>query len=192
ALADKVTDRVDRDSARADDGPYDELRDVVRDSVERANETSHLMHRDGQNGRVQGENRRVFFGLGGAAQIEAEDVERIAWPAPDAVGVRAGVADPLALSHEGGRKHRRYGTLEYLEDRFRENPQLFENWIRRPLDPVAFYDRRMPALMRGSDGRPFHLTRRQWELIRLWISKLQERDGAEPVSAVAPDSGRPA
>ena len=41
------------------------------------------MHRDGQNGRIQGENRRVFSGLGGAAQIDAEDVERIAWPAPD-------------------------------------------------------------------------------------------------------------
>jgi len=84
----------------------------------------------------------------------------------------------MALTESGTAKHRRYALLEYLEDRFRENPGLFEQFIRRPVDPSPYWDRRMPAFMRGSDGRPIHLTRRQWEIFRQWIRLLQEEAAA--------------
>ena len=86
--------------------------------------------------------------------------------------VLQGAADPLVLSHTGTRKHRRQAALQYLEDHFRDNPALFRRWIRTPLDSSQYFDRRMPALMRGSDGRPYHLTRRQWEIIRMWIGRI--------------------
>lgn len=60
----------------------------------------------------------------------------------------------------------------FLEQRFREDPGLLDRWIRAPLEPSRFYDKRMPPLMRGSDGRPYHLTRRQWNILRAWVARL--------------------
>ena len=64
-----------------------------------------------------------------------------------------------------------------LEDRLREAPDLMDRWLRPPLDPNPFFDRRMPALMRGSDGRPIHLTRRQYELLQA-LGAADSRGGA--------------
>ena len=36
-----------------------------------------------------------------------------------------------------------------------------------------FFDRKMPALMRGSDGFPMHITRRQYNLLLAWASYLR-------------------
>ena len=82
--------------------------------------------------------------------------------------------DAMPVSDRGSRKHRRYNAIEYLRDRLREEPELLEKWIRPPRDASPYYDRRMPALMRGSDGLPIHLTRRQYELIRLWVSRQED------------------
>lgn len=172
SLADNLIDREGRGTMRNSEWPKEEMTEIVRDIFERAFETSDLMHRDYQNWRSTNENRRTLLRLGGNSPFDAEDVAEMMWPVSDDARVEKGTGDPLALSHEGTRKHRRYVVLEYLEDRFRENPGLFEEWIRRPVDPNPFFDRRMPALMRGSDGRPFHLTRWQWELIRRWIRSL--------------------
>jgi hypothetical protein len=77
----------------------------------------------------------------------------------------------MPVSQLGQRKHRRYNAIEYLRDRLKEEPDLIEKWLRLPRDNEPLFDRRMPALMRGSDGQPMHLTRRQYQLIRLWAGR---------------------
>jgi hypothetical protein len=180
SLADNLADREDREGPRAGQWTMDELREIVLDIFERAFETSSLMNKDYQNTRSHGDNRNRFIDMGTTAPFDREDIEAMLWPdvMKDLKPLTEGKADAEELSGAGVRKHRRYAAIAYLEDRFRENPELFHQWIRRPLDPNPFFDQRMPALMRGSDTRPWHLTRRQWEIVRLWIQKLQEaRDG---------------
>ncbi|GAA6179576.1 hypothetical protein NBRC116594_10140 [Shimia sp. NS0008-38b] len=80
----------------------------------------------------------------------------------------------MPVSMLGQRKHRRYNAIEYFRDRLREEPGLIEKWIRIPRAPERFYDRRMPALMRGSDSNAMHLTRRQYDLIQLWAKRQRE------------------
>jgi hypothetical protein len=182
SLADNLADREDRAGPRGGEWTMDELREVVLDIFERAFETSNLMNKDYQNSRSRGENNNRFDDMGMTSPFDREDIEAMLWPdiMNDLAALKEGKADAEDLSATGTRKHRRYAAVAYLEDRFRENPELFHQWIRRPLDPNPFFDRRMPALMRGSDTRPWHLTRRQWEIVRLWIQKLQEapKDGS--------------
>ena len=185
SLADNLTDRADRAAARKeDDWTLEELRDIVRDIFERAFETSDLIHKDYQNQRCHRDNLDTLAELGRTSAFDREDVVGLLWRgiADTIAAVSEGKASPLHLAEGGERKHRRYAAIEYLEMRFRENPELFDKWIRRPLDPNPYFDTRMPALMRGSDTRPWHLTRRQWELVRLWVRKLQ---------ATAPPAAKP-
>lgn len=176
SLADNLADREDRDGPRNGNWSLEELREMVVDIFERAFETSSLMNKDYQNARCQDDNRGRFEDMGTTAPFDREDIEAMLWTdlRRNTKPVTEGKADAEDLSATGVRKHRRYATAAYLEDRFRENPELFQQWIRRPLDPNPFFDKRMPALMRGSDTRPWHLTRRQWETVRLWVQKLQE------------------
>ena len=175
SLADNLADRTDRSAARNKNAwTLDELRDIVGDIFERAYETSDLVHKDYQNVRCHSENEATLGDLGRTSPYESEDVDHMLWEniVANRAAVRRGQATAFQLSEGGERKHRRYNAVEYLEMRFRENPELFKTWIRKPLDPNPYFDKRMPALMRGSDTRPWHLTRRQWELVRLWIDKL--------------------
>ncbi len=189
SLADNLADRTDRAGARKpDEWSLQELGEIVGDIFERALETSNLLHKDYQNQRCHSDNLGTLEDLGRTSPYDVDDVEAMLWEniANDVASVRDGKASPHRLSEGGERKHRRYGAIEYLEMRFRENPELFDTWIRRPFDPNTFFDTRMPALMRGSDTRPWHLTRRQWELVRLWISKLQ---AATPTAPETPKAG---
>ncbi|MDP2338589.1 MAG: hypothetical protein Q8N05_19500, partial [Bacteroidota bacterium] len=179
SLADNLADREDRSSVRITGGlSKDELGELVLDMLERALETSDLMHRDYQNARAARTNRNELAESGTRSPFDADDLSAMLWPVPSATLIKEGRVGGMALSEAGTGKHRRYAALEYLEDRFRENPALFEQMIRRPVDPNAYFDRRMPALMRGSDGRPLHLTRRQWEIFRQWIAALKAEASA--------------
>ncbi|MFO1323632.1 MAG: hypothetical protein U1F15_06170 [Burkholderiales bacterium] len=174
SLADNLADRDDRASVRAAQAwTKDELGELVLDILERAFETSTLMNRDYQNYRASGTNVDEAANLGTRSPFDNDDLREMLWPVPDPALVTEARTHALALSEAGTRKHRRYAALEYMEDRFRENPALFDQWIRRPVDRNPFFDRRMPALMRGSDGRPLHLTRRQWEIFREWIARVR-------------------
>jgi hypothetical protein len=178
SLADNLADREDRATPRSKKWSQDELGELVADILERALETSDLMHRDYQNWRSVRTNINEHSEAGLRSPFDTDDVRAMLWPVPDAKLINEGKVSAMALSESGTWKHRRYATLEYLEDRFRENPGLFEQIVRRPADPNPYFDRRMPALMRGSDGRPLHLTRRQWEIFRQWIEVLQAKTSA--------------
>jgi hypothetical protein len=174
SLADNLADREDRDGVRAlQEWTRAELGEIVIDILERAFETSELVHKDYQNLRSARTNLSELADAGPRSPFDADDVRTMLWPVPSPALVIEGRISAMTLSETGNWKHRRHAAIEYLEDRFRENPSAFEQWIRRPVDPNGYYDRRMPALMRGSDGRPFHLTRRQWEIFRAWIQALK-------------------
>lgn len=186
SLADNLADRDDRSTPRTRTWTRTELTELVADILERAFETASLVHKDYQNFRSRRTNDQTLINRGPSSPFDAEDVSSFLWPAPDAQAIQDGRMGGMPLSAVGDRKHRRMMAIEYLEDRFRESPDLFEQWIRRPVSPSPYFDKRMPALMRGSDGQPLHLTRRQWEILRAWIDALR----AEATVAGAPGPGR--
>ena len=178
SLQDGLADRMSRDEVRDDSIDDDALEAIVVDIFERALETSDLMNKDAQNDRSRQSN------LGrpnGDLPTPSPDFEasprRTLWPSinPRSTGSPAAgqsrQVDAMPVSQQGQRKHRRYNAIEYIRDRLREEPDLIEKWIRLPLDNEPLFDRRMPALMRGSDGQPMHLTRRQYEMIRRWAAR---------------------
>lgn len=188
SLQDGLSDRENRASARDGTILDDELEAIVADIFERALETSDLMNKDAQNYRARITNRTEYAGPSGgnldlpnpSPSFEASP-HRTLWPTIDqrlsaspAYPVTPQSVDAMPVTMVGQRKHRRYNAIEYFRDRLREEPDLIEKWIRIPRPPERFYDRRMPALMRGSDRNAMHLTRRQYELIQLWAKRQRE------------------
>lgn len=179
SLQDGLSDRSLRNEPRVDALTDAELEAIVADIFERALETSELMNKDAQNDRSRLTNfrRQTPVDLPLPSPDFEENPRGTLWGTinPQAtarpVPVSALEADAMPVSFRGQRKHKRYNALEYVRDRLREEPDLIEKWLRAPLDPSPLYDRRMPALMRGSDGHPMHLTRRQYEILRLWAAK---------------------
>ena len=147
SAADGLTDRVRRGDVRDPAYVADESLTTleIRDLMERVLETMDNMNLDAENSRLGGE-----FPL-----LE---------PLP---------GRPLPLTEFGRQKHRRFVALEVFEDILREQPDLVERVIREPLAQSPVFDRRMPALMRGADGRPMHLTRRQYDLLMAWGERLR-------------------
>jgi hypothetical protein len=167
SAADGLADRVAREAVH--DAAYAADRDLtsreVRDLFERALETMENINVDAQNDRVTGfENLRIAAQLGRLP----EDADGRAFPTRPPLPGR-----PLPLSDGGRALHRRFVALEVIEDILREQPQLLETYVREPRTEEPYYDRRMPALMRGSDRAPMHLTRRQYDLLRVWMAALR-------------------
>jgi hypothetical protein len=154
SLADGLADRVTRhevaDPAYVEDVALTSLE--VRDFFERALETMENVNVDAQNDRTRQENPS---NMGAFLLVE---------PLED---------QPLPLTQRGRQKHRRFVALEVLEDVLRENPSLIRTWIREPLSPERSYNQQMPPVMRGSDGRPMHITRRQYDLLVAWARHLR-------------------
>ena len=179
SLQDGLADRMLRDDVRDDSIDDDELEAIVADIFERALETSDLMNKDAQNDR----SRQTNFARPGGVDLPAPSPDfeasprRTLWRSSNPLSTNSPAAgqsrqaDAMPVSQQGQRKHRRYNAIEYIRDRLREEPDLIEKWIRLPLDNEPLFDRRMPALMRGSDGQPMHLTRRQYEMIRRWAAR---------------------
>lgn len=166
SLADGFADRVQRlevsdpDFAAADSTTYE-----VRDLMERVFETMGLVNVDFQNERAQRENRGVASALGLPPEIAAGQ----AFSRPPTIEGR-----PLPLTENGRLRHHRLLALEAFEDLLREQPDVIDRVIRPPGTAERFYDRRMPALYRGSDRHPMHLTRRQYDLLKAWAAQLRE------------------
>lgn len=184
SLQDGLSDRAIRDSARDGSISEDELEAIVADIFERALETSDLMNKDAQNNRAFLTNRGEYRdGTGNPLVLPypASDFESnphgTLWPtingmpAANSGPVAPQSVDAMPVTFLGQRKHRRYNAIEYLRDRLKEEPELIEKWLRPPRPTDVYYDRRMPALIRGSDRHAMHLTRRQYELIQRWAKR---------------------
>nr|MDJ0893862.1 hypothetical protein [Alphaproteobacteria bacterium] len=187
-LADNLKDRVDRDDVHdvyANVSDEEFSRDI-EDLFQRIWETVGLVNLDGQNfaaqtrefGRPPFDTSRIDFQLDG---------------------------NVLPLTKHARRMHRRLGSTEVVEDVFRERKARSEDQARRNESPRSLdqllnqppqpngdlgQDRdgrrnsfgKMPALMRGSDFRPLHLTRRQQTVLKEWIRRLslERRGGGRP------------
>lgn len=166
SLADGLSDRVSRQ--RVSEPDYVEAMELttaeVGDLMERVLETMEAMNLDFQNDRVRRENRGIALAQG-LSETAAEDK---AFPRMEPILER-----PLPLTELGRQRHRRFVSLEVFEDRLRENPDLIARWIREPMTGERYYDRKMPALMRGSDRYPMHITRRQYDLLVAWANRLR-------------------
>lgn len=165
-LADGLKDRVDREEVHApayvDD--MEATTHEVRDLMERVFETMGLVNVDYQNARARAENRAIAEAQG----LPAADGEDKAFPRLEPLDDR-----PLPWTEIGRQQHERFLALEVFEDVLRERSDVIELWIREPGTQERYYDRRMPALYRGSDRYPMHLTRRQYELLQAWAARLR-------------------
>jgi hypothetical protein len=166
SLADGLADRVHRDDV-LEPAYVEQLEKTaaeVNDLLERVLETMESINLDFQNQRVRGENRAIAIAQG----LSETAAEGKAFPPMNPLP-----GQPLPLTALGRQRHRRLIALEVLEDKLREQPNLISQWIREPNTTDRFYDRKMPALMRGSDRYPMHVTRRQYDLLLAWAKRLQ-------------------
>ncbi|MGQ0773924.1 MAG: hypothetical protein ACT4NY_05825 [Pseudonocardiales bacterium] len=170
SAADGLTDRVRREDVH--DPGYVADRELttleVRDLFERILETVDNINIDVQNERARFENAVIAQALG----LPPEQAQDRAFPPAEPL-----LGRPLPLTEKGRQRHRRFVALEVIEDLLREQPDLIQRLVREPMTGERYYDRRMPALMRGSDRHPLHLTRRQYDLLTAWAAVL--RSGTE-------------
>ena len=170
-LYETFADRAYLGGGESYDGPPDKLSDEdlrkeVADLFRRAYETVGLINVDAMNHRLK--------------QPFSKEMQQT-------------VPGSRALTQLAGDKHRRLASPETLEDILREQPQRKdtrrvildpgpdndkEGLLNLPPDdsgevPKANAFNRMPALMRGSNFGPLHLTRRQIEALRRWLSALR-------------------
>ncbi len=165
ALSDGLSDRVHREDVHNEAYFEDEqISAEIRDLLEKILETMGLINLDAQNDRVRSENRRIAEQNG----LPPSYGENQAF-----LKIESLKEQPFPITENGRQKHRRLVALEVLEDKLRENPNLIEKWIRKPMTGDKFYDKKMPALMRGSDRYPLHLTTRQYDTLLGWVKKLR-------------------
>lgn len=168
SLADGLSDRVNRDDVNQAAYVNDlELTAAeVRDLLERVLETMEAMNLDFQKDRARQENRSIAVF---DENLPPEAAANKSFPEIEPV-----LGRPLPLTEFGRQRHRRFISLEVFEDMLRERPELVDKWIREPMTEEKYYDRKMPALMRGSDRYPMHITRRQYQLLIAWANRLRQ------------------
>jgi len=171
--ADGLFDRNAKDLAAVvswADSPDPDTEAEILDLFERVAETFGAINLDHENERLKSFN-----------QLAADAQGRLRDHAPQSpfTAPLALPGFPLPLTHVGSLRHRRLLALDYLIERFREQPQFLDALIRPPWDTSPFYDARMPALMRGSDLRPLRLSRFQYERLSHWIQSLPRRGPIE-------------
>ena len=186
SLADGLADRVLRAEVRdpawtqGDNAPVTERE--IQDLIARAFETVSLANLDATNDYFQAENRNhAVRSVPYAANLD--DTAARLWTAntptgEDALaqvfsGVGLGVSEPFPLTALGRDAHRRNTVALFLRALILKYPDFMERWVRVPATPDRFYDRRMPALMRGGDRMPLHITRRQFDLMCAWVETLK-------------------
>jgi hypothetical protein len=179
SIADNLTDREMRHDVRQPGWSNGEnwraSEAEIDDLLDRAFETEGLSNLDAWNKTLRSENISDAVYRGDANP--PRDPKTLLWR-----DLRAQTVLNLPLTEQGRWRHRRNSSDEFFEQLIRDDRELVEKWIRTPDDDQSlYYDRRMPALMRGSDRRPLHLTRRQLEAFKKWVAELRRRqDGERP------------
>ena len=176
SLADDLKDRVARDVEESFGSlPFEEMSGEVQDIFQRAWETMGLINLDAMNTKADFRDDATQPGSVGAPFVPPVS------------------SHPLPLTQHGRRAHHRLAALDVLDNLLRERDARVETGTEAGYPTLRSLDdlinappnldgttaagnsyRKMPALMRGSDGSPFHITRRQYDLLQLWIRRQQE------------------
>lgn len=186
SVADGLKDRVDRldvlDATYMDADHWGETVAEVRNLLEQIYETMGSMNLDMMNLRSQLANTRMG--------MPQETAETVLFPPPARPGpvvpmtrfeedydlhpTEARQGHDLPLTDFGRQYHRRFVAYEVFAELLRQNPDIFDEWVRNPDDAYLYYTRQMPALMRGSDSLPLTLTRRQYDFLRTWLKRITD------------------
>lgn len=168
SIADVLADKSGRADVRDETwlGNDDAILEAVDDLLERAFETESMMNLDVINELFREENRSAAGYRGDPPP--AGGLKDLLWPDEGLDGI----AD-LPLTQLANFRHRRNSVEAFFEQLALDRPHFIADWIREPhSDKSLYYDRKMPALMRGSDRYPLHLTRRQYEMLKAWADIL--------------------
>ena len=173
SIADNLADRMRRPDVRSsdwtNDANWNEAEAEIDDLLDRAFETSAASNLDALMDDLRSENESDAVYRDDPAP--PCDPGGLLWP-----NLRNETVLDLPMTEQVRWRHRRNSADEFFEQLLRETPDVVDRWIRDPSDPQSlYYDRRMPALMRGSDRRPLHLTRRQLGALRRWVERLRAR-----------------
>jgi hypothetical protein len=177
SIADQLTDRELRAEVRtadwASEANWPEMQAEIDDLLDRAFETESLSNLDAWNKTLTEENTSDAVYRGDPNP--PKNPGALLW-----ADLHKETVLDLPLAERGRWRHRRNTANEFFEQLIRDEEDLFDEWIRTPDEGASlYYDKRMPALMRGSDRRPLHLTRRQLEALRKWIAALRQRQAEE-------------
>jgi hypothetical protein len=172
SLADALTDRTRRADVRApqwNEAGWGEAEAEIDDLLDRAFETSSASNLDAMADGLGQEN--ASMAASPANPPPRLEPGRLLWPK-----LRNKTVLDLPLTEQGRWRHRRNSSDEFFEQLLRDTADPMKRWLRDPSDPQSlYYDIRMPALMRGPDRHPLHLTRRQLGAFRRWLERLRAR-----------------
>lgn len=171
SIADGLIDRIDRARVRHPqwvEGRNRSSADAeVADLLDRAYETAGLQNIEAVLDFFREENRNLAWRR--ESPFDEQEAADQLW---DPAKLKSVEKRPLTA--HALQRHRRNTTRQLFEAFARETDGWFETWIRPPGDPKRFYDKRMPGLMRGSDRYPLHLTRRQYEMLKIWSQQRRK------------------
>jgi hypothetical protein len=183
SIADDLTDKESRAAPRDPNWATGENAQAanleIQDLLDRAFETAGASNLDAwaEQRRQENESAAVYRG----DPATPADPSAPIWGDMSVTSVT-----DLPLFEQGRWRHRRNSAEEFFEQLVRDNEGLIKQWIRDQDDPLAvYYDKRMPALMRGSDRRPLHLTRRQYQAFVRWFEAMRARKLRENAQEIA-------
>ncbi|MEP3329687.1 hypothetical protein [Sedimentitalea sp.] len=164
SVADGLTDLMDREAVSepgfTEGSNWIETEMEIADFMQRVRETMEASNLDHQNLRSQ---------LANAGQYPDHNVKPFD-PEPPRPG------HPLPLTEHGRANHKRFLAYDVFKERLAQRPNLFDEWIRNPAAEPEYYNKQMPAVMRGSDANPMTITQRQYNLMRAWLDRVSGRD----------------
>jgi hypothetical protein len=166
SLADGLTDAVNREevleSSFVEGSNFTETELEMADLMQRVRETMEGSLLDHQNLRSKLGNDGIYQTANKRPEVNFPFKPQEPRP-----------GHPFPLLEKGRATHARFLAYDVFKQRLAQRPDLFEEWIRNPVDERTFYDSQMPALMRGSDSYPMTITQRQYDEMLAWLNKIK-------------------
>lgn len=162
SIADGLSDLVNREEVLAPsyvEGDNWALTEAeVADLMQRVKETMEASNIDQQNLRSLLENQ--------GWQLQDDPTEPF-------TPVKPTIGKTLPLTQDGRDHHARFLAYQVFKEFASQRGDDFWNIVRDPTAPPAPYDRQMPAVMKGSDAAPMHLTQRQYYFLKNWLKEVR-------------------
>jgi hypothetical protein len=173
SFADGLSDRIKRAEVY-NDTFYAEVSELepgltkasaeIRDLMERILETLSTINLEATANRVD-TIENVVFALQSDRSVGPGDHLGLTPPIPTK-------EQPFPLTDAARELHRQFVVLDIFRHYVHQHEKELRTVIRPPFTGDPMFDRKMPALMRGSGGGPLHLTRRQYDMLFEWAKRL--------------------